>query len=66
MPWAGGLNAAHHNTMDLNDDGKDDLVIFDRTADKVITFLNDNNQYRICSRLRELLSFRYNQLVVVA
>ena len=45
MPWAGGLNAAHYNTMDLNEDGKDDLVLFDRTADKVVTFLNQNNQY---------------------
>jgi hypothetical protein len=45
MPWAGGLNAAQINTMDLNDDGKPDLVIFDRTARKVITFLNQNNQY---------------------
>jgi len=45
MPWAGGLNAAHYNTMDLNDDGKDDLVLFDRTSDKIITFLNQNNQY---------------------
>ena len=43
MPWAGGLNAAHYNTMDLNHDGKDDLVLFDRTADKIITFLQQNN-----------------------
>jgi hypothetical protein len=45
MPWAGGLNAAQHNVMDLNNDGKDDLVIYDRTANKIITFLNENNQY---------------------
>jgi len=45
MPWAGGLNAAHYNTMDLNHDGKDDLVLYDRTADKVIAFLQENNQY---------------------
>lgn len=45
MPWAGGLNAAHHNLMDLNDDGKDDLVVFDRTAGKIIPFLNEDNQY---------------------
>src|SRR5262245_53938850 len=36
MPWAGGLNAAQHNVMDLNEDGKDDLVIYDRTADRII------------------------------
>ena len=46
MPWAGGLNAAQYNIMDLNEDGQDDLVIFDRTADKIITFLNEDNQYR--------------------
>ncbi len=46
MPWAGGLNAAQYNTIDLNNDGKDDLALFDRMANKVITFLNINNQYR--------------------
>jgi FG-GAP-like repeat/Secretion system C-terminal sorting domain len=45
MPWAGGLNAAQINTMDLNGDNKQDLVVFDRTANKVVTFLNQNNQY---------------------
>lgn len=46
MPWAGGLNAAQTNTLDLNGDGHPDLVIFDRTSDRVITFINTNNQYR--------------------
>jgi len=46
MPWAGGLNASQYNTMDLNFDNQDDLVIFDRMADKVVTFINDNNTYR--------------------
>ena len=43
--WAGGLNAAHYNTMDLNGDGKNDLVLFDRMGDKIFTFLNQDNQY---------------------
>ncbi|ELR72181.1 hypothetical protein C900_01735 [Fulvivirga imtechensis AK7] len=38
-PWAGGLNAAQYNTMDLNGDGKEDIVVFDRTGHKVYTFL---------------------------
>ncbi len=46
MPWAGGLNAAQFNTIDLNEDGNEDLAIFDRTAERVATFINDNNQYR--------------------
>src|SRR5688572_23422978 len=46
MPWAGGLNAAQINTLDLNGDGKQDLAVFDRTSDRVVTFLNVNNQYQ--------------------
>jgi hypothetical protein len=45
MPWAGGLNSPQMNTMDLNGDGKEDLVIFDRTANKLLTFLNKGNRY---------------------
>jgi hypothetical protein len=44
--WAGGLNAAQYSTIDLNNDNADDLVLFDRMANKVITFLNVNNQYQ--------------------
>lgn len=45
MPWAGGLNSSQVNTMDLNGDGKSDLVVFDRASNKLFTFLNSNNQY---------------------
>jgi len=45
FPWAGGLNAAQFNTMDLNGDGVEDLVLFDRMASKVITFINAGNRY---------------------
>ncbi|MEX2232033.1 MAG: T9SS type A sorting domain-containing protein [Cyclobacteriaceae bacterium] len=44
-PWTGGLNAAEFNTMDLNGDGADDLVLFDRMGGKVITFVSADNQY---------------------
>jgi hypothetical protein len=39
MPWVGGLNSSQINTMDLNNDGKADLVLFDRMANKFFTFL---------------------------
>jgi hypothetical protein len=39
-PWAGGLNNAQFSEVDLNGDGIQDLFIFDRTGDKVYTFLN--------------------------
>ncbi|MEX1240915.1 MAG: T9SS type A sorting domain-containing protein [Cyclobacteriaceae bacterium] len=45
LPWAGGINAAQFNTMDLDGDGTDDLVLFDRMAGKVITFVGRDNTY---------------------
>src|SRR5690349_4871270 len=45
LPWAGGLNSAQINTIDLNQDGKEDLAVFDRTANKMFTYLNLGNGY---------------------
>lgn len=39
-PWTGGLNNAQFSTADFNNDGFDDLFIFDRTGNKGYTFLN--------------------------
>lgn len=44
--WAGGLNAGQYNTMDLNNDGKQDLVVFDRMANKVSTFINADGRWQ--------------------
>jgi hypothetical protein len=45
LPWAGGLNSAQLNTLDLNGDTKPDLAIYDRGAAKIFTFLNLNNKW---------------------
>lgn len=42
-PWAGGLNATQYSTIRLNNDTRDDLVVFDRTTNKVSTFIAVNN-----------------------
>lgn len=42
-PWAGGLNAPQYATVRLNNDTRDDLVVFDRTTNKVTTFLAIDN-----------------------
>ncbi|MDB5242135.1 MAG: hypothetical protein JWP57_2760, partial [Spirosoma sp.] len=42
-PWVGGLNTTQYSTMRLNDDARDDLVVFDRTTDKVSTFIAVDN-----------------------
>lgn len=38
--WAGGLNACQFSSIDLNFDGIKDLVVFDRSGNKLKTFLN--------------------------
>ena len=54
LAWAGGLNAAQFNTMDLNQDGSDDLVLYDRMASKIITFLAADNKYIAAPQYEEL------------
>ncbi len=42
-PWAGGLNAPQYSTIRLNNDTRDDLVVFDRTTSKISTFIAIDN-----------------------
>lgn len=42
-PWVGGLNTVQYSTMRLNDDARDDLVVFDRATSKVSTFVAIDN-----------------------
>ncbi|MGZ4053705.1 MAG: FG-GAP-like repeat-containing protein [Bacteroidia bacterium] len=39
-PWAGGLNFIQASNIDLNQDGIKDLFMFDRTGNKIRTFIN--------------------------
>lgn len=45
FPWSGGLNAVQVSKMDLNHDEKEDLVIFERMGDLVLTFLREEDEY---------------------
>ncbi len=47
LAWAGGLNCPQFSAIDLNGDGIKDLVIFDRTGNKVITFINKGTANQI-------------------
>lgn len=38
--WAGGLNACQFSATDLNFDGVKDLVVFDRSGNRLKTFIN--------------------------
>jgi len=44
LAWTGALNAPQFNTMDLNADQLADLVILERTSNKLLTFINIDNQ----------------------
>jgi len=39
--WVGGINHAQFNEVDLNLDGINDLVVFDRTGNRLSTFINN-------------------------
>lgn len=41
--WSGGMNYTQFNTFDLNNDNNDDLLIFDRTGNRLMPFLVDIN-----------------------
>lgn len=45
LAWLGGINAAQINKMDLDGDGVEDLVIFDRMANKIITLRAEGTRY---------------------
>lgn len=40
-PWAGGMNFCEFSTIDLNQDGIKDLFVFDKTGNKITTYLNN-------------------------
>ncbi len=40
FPWAGGINFAMFSDIDLNLDGINDLFVFDRSGNKITTYLN--------------------------
>ena len=44
-PWTGGMNAVQISTIDLNNDQIEDLFIFDKTGDKILTFINNGENY---------------------
>ena len=43
-PWVGGLNACQFGRMDLDGDGRKDLLVFDRHGDRLLCFLNKGGE----------------------
>lgn len=47
FPWVGGLNACQFGRMDLDQDGKKDLLVFDRHGNRLLCFLNEGQEGEI-------------------
>lgn len=46
-PWAGGLNSCQFSPIDLNMDGIKDLFIYDRSNNKITTYLNNGSPNKV-------------------
>ena len=46
FPWVGGLNAVQFISTDLNDDGNPDLVLFDRLGNRLLTFIDNQSEWK--------------------
>ncbi len=66
LAWAGGLNSAQFGTIDLNDDDLDDLFVFDRTTNKIITLINTGSDYRYDPGYEYLFPANLNSWVLLA
>ncbi len=64
--WVGGLNAAQYQKMDLNNDQKEDLIIFDRTSGKISTFINSGTHYDYQPDYEYLFPEEINNWMVLA
>ncbi len=69
-PWGGGLNQPQFSTTDLNGDGRKDLVLFDRTGSKSLTFIavldkNNTIQYVYDPQYEQLLPKSDDILILI-
>ena len=46
-PWVGGLNACQFGRMDLDGDGRKDLLVFDRHGNRLMCYLNKGGEGEI-------------------
>jgi len=64
--WVGGVNAIQLSEVDLNLDGTNDLILFDRTGNKVSPFLDVNGQYIFAPEYRSAFSNHLHDWVILA
>lgn len=45
LPWCGGMNSVRFSEIDLDLDGTDDLVAFEKHGDRLLTFIRDGQGF---------------------
>ncbi|MCB0756470.1 MAG: VCBS repeat-containing protein, partial [Flavobacteriales bacterium] len=57
FPWAGGLNHAQFSNMDFDMDGTNDILIFDKSGDKISCFrMKTNGELEIAPKYRDMFT----------
>ena len=64
--WAGGINAMQPSEVDLNLDGINDLILFDRTGNKLSPFLDVNGEYVFAPEYRSAFLNHLHDWVIFA
>jgi hypothetical protein len=64
--WVGGINAMQPSEIDLNLDGINDLLFFDRTGNKLTPFLDVNGEYVFAPEYRSAFSNHLHDWVILA
>lgn len=68
-PWTGGMYAVHFGEVDLDNDGINDLVVFDRYGSRTLTYRNlgipNETSYEFAPELAEKLP-RFDDWVIFA
>lgn len=66
--WVGGHNNCQFSTIDIDMNGVDDLLVFDRTGNKITTYLNrgtaDNVDYEFTPGYRSYFSFIHDWVLL--
>ncbi|MBI3512187.1 MAG: T9SS type A sorting domain-containing protein [Bacteroidetes bacterium] len=57
--WAGGMNFCQFSDIDLNQDGISDLFVFDRTGNKITTYINHGTANQIDYELASQYSYQF-------
>ncbi|MGB3948729.1 MAG: T9SS type A sorting domain-containing protein [Bacteroidia bacterium] len=63
--WAGGLNFVQASNIHLNDDDTIDLFVFDRSGNKVRTFVNSNNVYEYAPQYENAFPILQNWALLI-